>query len=216
MNDKKYAMETLCNVKETLISLVKSEVSGNLSEVDTHELGEVVDMIKDIAETERNCMEAKYYETVTEAMEDVDSERYGYNNRRYSSGRYAPKGMGHISGYNRPYLDQEPYVADYIERPSEFMDRMRMGYTPMTTTHMEGPNNMDSRYGRSYNEFRNARKNYTRTNSSEDKEEMNRTGHEHLNDTIVTLKDIWKNADPELKKKMKSDLSSLVSEMSVS
>ena len=46
-----------------LIELVEFEVDEHLETIDTCELGEVVDMIKDLSET-------IYYKTVTEAMEE--------------------------------------------------------------------------------------------------------------------------------------------------
>ena len=59
-------MEKLKHIKHKLVELVEVEVEENLQGVDTKELGEVIDMIKDLAE-------AIYYCTVTEAMEDKSS-----------------------------------------------------------------------------------------------------------------------------------------------
>jgi hypothetical protein len=56
-------MHRVKHIMHKLIELVEMEVDENLETVDTCELGEVVDMIKDLAET-------IYYCTVTEAMED--------------------------------------------------------------------------------------------------------------------------------------------------
>ena len=56
-------------MKECLIGAVEGQIHGNLDKVDTKELGEAVDMIKDLAE-------AIYYCTITEAMaEDKDERR---------------------------------------------------------------------------------------------------------------------------------------------
>lgn len=62
-------MDQLKIMKEQLIAQVQSQM-GNLSSVDAKEMGEVVDMIKDLAE-------ATYYCTVTEAMEKGAEEREG-------------------------------------------------------------------------------------------------------------------------------------------
>jgi hypothetical protein len=56
-------MHRVKHIMHKLIELVEMEVDENLETVDTCELGEVVDMIKDLAET-------IYYCTLTEAMED--------------------------------------------------------------------------------------------------------------------------------------------------
>jgi hypothetical protein len=54
-------MERLKYMKEALISCVEKEL-GNLLEADSKELGEAIDMIKDLEET-------IYYSTITKAME---------------------------------------------------------------------------------------------------------------------------------------------------
>ena len=54
-------MEQLLKMKETLIDCVKTQMT-HLEQVDAKELGEAIDMIKDLSE-------AIYYCTVTEAME---------------------------------------------------------------------------------------------------------------------------------------------------
>ena len=59
-------MEQLKHMKETLISCVQSQMS-HLDTVDTEELGDVIDMIKDLEE-------AIYYCTITKAMEGKEKE----------------------------------------------------------------------------------------------------------------------------------------------
>ena len=61
-------MEDLKTMKKALISCVQTQINGNLKEVDAEELGEAVDMIKDLEE-------AIYYATITKAMEDGDKEK---------------------------------------------------------------------------------------------------------------------------------------------
>ena len=62
-------MERLKSMKDCLMSAVQGQMS-HLNDVDTKELGEAVDMIKDLSE-------AIYYCTITEAMEGKDKhERY--------------------------------------------------------------------------------------------------------------------------------------------
>ena len=55
-------MERLKKIKDTLLCEIESQLCGNLALVDTKELGEVVDMVKDLSET-------MYYCSVVEAME---------------------------------------------------------------------------------------------------------------------------------------------------
>ena len=61
------ATEALKMMKEQLMSCVQGQL-GDISKVDAHELGEAVDMIKDLAE-------AIYYCTITEAMEKGDEAK---------------------------------------------------------------------------------------------------------------------------------------------
>jgi hypothetical protein len=61
-------MEQLMQMKEMLIGCVQGQMT-HLDSVDTKELGEAIDMIKDLSE-------AIYYCTVTEAMEKKDKESY--------------------------------------------------------------------------------------------------------------------------------------------
>ena len=60
-----------------------------------------------------------------------------------------------------------------------------------------------------------ARKHYTKTGSSEDKERMERHGEEHVEKAIISMRDIWSEASPELKRKMKTELSTLVDNMTI-
>lgn len=59
-------MEQLKSMKQTLMGVVQGQM-GNLGMVNTEELGEAIDMIKDLSE-------AIYYCTVTEAMEKSDKK----------------------------------------------------------------------------------------------------------------------------------------------
>ena len=59
-------MERLKAMKNTLMACVEGQL-GNLQEVDTHELGEAIDMIKDLEE-------ALYYCSITKAMEESKKE----------------------------------------------------------------------------------------------------------------------------------------------
>lgn len=115
MND--FKMRELSEMKETLVSALKSQLN-DISMADTKEVGEVVDMIKDLAEAEKYCFEACYYKSVIEAMEGGEDSRYGYTPMK---GNYRISGNGRM-GY-KPYIDQEPYIDGYLHDP-DFEDRM--------------------------------------------------------------------------------------------
>ena len=93
------ATETLKMMKEQLVSCVQGQL-GDLSKADAHELGEAVDMIKDLAE-------AIYYCTITDAME------------KGSEGQY--QGETNINYYTTPYYNK--MYPDYrdVERTGGYM-----------------------------------------------------------------------------------------------
>ena len=142
-------MERLKSMKETLMCCVQSQM-GHLDTVDTKELGEVVDMIKDFSE-------AIYYCTITDAMEGKEHERdkeYHYYTERYMPQDYRmmDKGNGRMyyngndNGYNASMRgnnarggDTRGYQEDWYERemPFEMRDE-REGRSHMSRkTYME-------------------------------------------------------------------------------
>lgn len=64
-------MHRIKHIQEKLLDCACEQVE-DLSSVDAKELGEVIDMIKDLSET-------IYYHTVTEAMEKGDGEKWEHN-----------------------------------------------------------------------------------------------------------------------------------------
>lgn len=119
-------MERLKNIKNSLISCVESQM-GDLRNADTQELGEVIDMVKDMEE-------AIYYCTITKAMEESkEEEKY---RRHY--GDYLPREVYYPFEMERDtdrhfgrmyYTDpSQPIRSSY---PSEFRD-VREGRSPMS------------------------------------------------------------------------------------
>lgn len=198
----------ICEMKEKLIEGLKAEInSKGISQIDTMEAGQVVDMIKDLAEAEKCCMEACCYKTVIKAMKEGEDDgwedRMGYDDRRYNSGRFAPKKKGR----------REPY--DEMDRKYPAWENMRMGYPIDDRMKRVYDEDWDDEYGRPYNEYRKAKKYYTETKSMTEKQRMDEHANKHLHETIGTFREIWKDADPNMKKKMKTDLTTLINEMNV-
>lgn len=204
-------IKPISDMKEKLICALEAEIATGLDRIDTNEMGEIVDMIKDLSEAERNCFEKGYYYTVIGAMEEGENtprygeDRMGYNNRRYANSQYAPKGHGHISGYN-PLIRDFPYIEE----------NLRYGYMGLKKDGTDRYGYYDEmRHGKAYHDFQNARKYYTESHSDSDKRLMEQHANEHLADTVATLRDIWKDAEPDLRKRMKRDLEKLIEEMNV-
>lgn len=100
-------MESLKQMKECLTAKVESQIYGNLDSVNTKELGEAIDMIKDLAE-------AIYYCTITESMEEGAEEKERMSNHQGSM-YYSPR---------RP--KPEPWPIEYYD--PRYKDR----YAPIT------------------------------------------------------------------------------------
>ena len=61
-------MTKLCDMKAELTCAAREALCGKLEEVNTHELGEVIDMIKDIDEAINYRHQAMYYGTIADGM----------------------------------------------------------------------------------------------------------------------------------------------------
>ena len=131
-------MERLKTIKENLINCVQSQIY-DLQNVDTEELGDAIDMIKDLSE-------AIYYCDISEAMEESKKEKH-------ESSRYYPPVMYYDDrGGNRgnrtngrmyyedemyparlPAHDTHDFLMNKMERsyPTEFRD-YREGKSPIT------------------------------------------------------------------------------------
>ena len=145
------ATEALKMMKEQLMSCVQSQL-GDISKVDAHELGEVVDMIKDLAE-------AIYYCTITQSMEKSNENKnqsetninyyttpYYYGNKAYPDYRdmqrnegymyYTTGGNGQSTGGNNGSRGGMSY---YTEIPGAMSRDPREGRSPMRRRmYMEG------------------------------------------------------------------------------
>ena len=97
-------IEQMKMMKHTLMNCVQGQL-GDLSSVDAKELGEAMDMIKDLSE-------AIYYCTITESMEKSDKEKKEMPMMYPVEYRYYP------TDYNRYYRDMDReygamYYTDY-------------------------------------------------------------------------------------------------------
>ena len=194
--------DEMCEMKETLIKWAKSEIERGPENVNTGEMGQVIDMIKDLAVAEEKCIKACYYEAILKEMGHEEKgdhaymDRMGYDDKK----KFMPP----------KYREDEPMAGMY------WLDNMRMGYpkrNAMGRFKSGYDGEMDDRYGRPYNEYKEAKRHYTETKSPTDKEEMDRHANEHVMDTIATIREIYKAADPELRTRIKGDLTKLVGEM---
>lgn len=213
--------EDLASVKETLLSWVKEEVGQGKDCFHVESAGQVVDMIKDLAETEKECAEALYYTTVVQAMAeegDPSYENMGYNHRHMGNGQFASAGRGHVvRGYHhRPYVDQEPYIDGYLHDPN-FASHMRsMGYDDGSMNHHGnmGNSGRSSKYGESYDHYQESRRHYTVSKNPADKEEMKRHAMDHVDNMLESLQEMWESSDDAmLKKRIMDEMTEVINEM---
>lgn len=224
--------------KKKLSEWLSCAIEAGPESFDVLEAGAVTDMIKDLAEAEEKCMKAKYYEMLIGEMMSQDEDmcelgRMGYDNWRYSSGKFAPKGrgtyVGHGSNLKMGYRPYPPNFAD-LRRPQEPWNPIypteMMGYDNPEEivrrggTRWDSDNRMsypnedweDDRIGRSYNEYLNARKHYTETRDPEESHKMNNKILEATMETSETMGEMWRDANPETRKQMEANLTKLMDE----
>lgn len=205
-------MEDIKHIKKTLTTWLKEEVDHGKECFDTNSCGAVSDIIKDMAETMKECYETCYYETVIEAMKKYDdSRRYddmesmGYNHNHYASGKFAPTGSGHyVSGYVPEYVMNEG-------RNSEMgsSSRNRNGYNP----HLNRMGMNANEYGEAYDAWMDSKRHYTESKSITDKRDLDEKSIQLAEQSLSALKKIWEEADPELKQKLKPGVQALSKEM---
>ena len=223
-------IEKLCNIEEWLVNYIDREFGSQQCFEKSGELavsGELIDMIKDIAEAKEKCVKAKYYETVTKAMEEYDEEepeeRQGYNNRRYANGRYAPTGRGEVRGYPMmPHPTPLP-VMGYPNTPGGGSNNGNMSSSNNMTGTPSGRSGYDpgmiyefppqSERGQHYDNWREAKRYYTETRSEEHKKRMREHANDYVNNTVAALLEIWNSADPDQKQYIKNNMTPLISGM---
>lgn len=210
MHDKEMkaaSYEEICDLKKRLIEYVSSAMASGMDKIDTCELGEAIDMIKDLSEAEEKCQKACYYSSITKAMREAEEYegKMGYGRHHVRMNPMNPEWRDDDDIYRGPYPE---------------MSNMRMGYPMDKDMWNRGKDGRfreqemeDPRYGKAYNEFRKARRHYTETKSVSDKQMMEEHANEHLSDSMQSLKEIWEASDPTLRKKMKADLQKFANDL---
>lgn len=225
-------MEKLAEMIEKLEDALYSQMAGGIEQIDTEEFGKVADILKDLASTKKNCKKAEYYETVTEAMEESETEgaesedgeerRYYGGRRRDSRGRYMRR---------RGYVEMPEYMEDYDMDAEQYnklrdmdKDMSRMYYTDMQNRSRyyvgNGNNGGGSNGGnsRSYTEGRNgmSRRGYIESkemhnSGSESDKMMNRRELEKWVDDIgQDVKELVPTMSAEERTSLKTKMTNLV------
>lgn len=127
-------MERLKHIKEALMCCIENQMS-HLDTVDTKELGEVVDMVKDLEE-------AIYYCTITKAMKEKEEHNGEKEYHYYTEYRYPERDM-----------DRENGKMYYNSMPMTYTDQGRMYYNGEQSSSGNGTSSSNSSSSRNYSEF---------------------------------------------------------------
>lgn len=232
---------------EKIMECVKSKIEArgidNVSYDEVKELGEWVDIAKDIVCYDKDMREIEQMDE-EEKYGEMDY-RMGYRGRD-SKGRFVHRsGRGRSAGYT-PYVHMMPPFMDgmYDEYDGMMPEDYRMGYSNSGSRsgnsgggrsggsgnyggsgnsngqgnnsgsygYSEG-NRGGSRRGETYDRYRDNRRHYTDTKDLESKKKMDESMKEYMDDAMDSMKEMWKDADPQLKQSMKAELTKLVQQL---
>lgn len=197
--------KTIETMYESMENAIKHQIDGGLDKVNTHELYEAIDILKDLSEIKLNCVKAMYKTQIMEAMEDseygVDYDENG--EIRYYRGQPRSKTSGR-------FMSRDDGRREYVPEYERDIDRvhMRRMYTTSantsnqsdTRTYSEGyADGQDAGYQRGYtegnrsssnNRYERARRNYEETKKKGNPQEDMRTLETMLNSFESELKEL--------------------------
>ena len=226
--------ETVDMLKDLCTAEYYARISKAMEESEKEDEEEAKYMMKQMKE--------QYGEEDGERMYRMGYNRNRYSNGRFAP-RGRGRRMGYMPSEMRmPYLEDE-YMAEYLGYPDYMDDvKMRMGYNSggrggnsgmgmrggdMNNGNMGGNDGNQgrsgygdgrgesegSRYGRSYDSYRENRRHFTETKSEESKKHMENSMKEYTNDVMENIREMWRDADPTLRKSMKEDLTKMVQQL---
>lgn len=221
---------------EKLMDTINHELDKSIENINTQELGEAIDMVKDLYEAKKEMYEACYYKQVMEAMEEHDFEdeeeimnegRRGYRGQpRDSMGRYTSRGRGRggrrgYEEYMPPIYYEDPMMRAQYERDMD-MNMGRMYYSESSNSGRNGNSgsqsggnyssnsggsNRTSRYGFAHDEYMEKREKHSKP---EDHAKRMELLNDYIEDLEQMAKDVIKGMSPEEKQTWKVKLSKII------
>lgn len=224
-------IERMHKMIECLTEKALVELDKGIENVDTKEMGEVVDMIKDLNEAEYRAVIVKSMKEADEEQKEYDKEllralknEYGeeggrryYDEYRYkTTGRFAPKGKGSYVG-RRGYEEPPYYHMPINYNDPEYMRDMdkgmgRMYYTEPTVSGNGSSHMTESGYDR-------AKRNYTETkemhkaNTPDDKEHKMKALDGYIKELGGDITQLIGDMTAEEKNLLRNKMSTLVSKI---
>ena len=211
----------------------KAHGFDNLSSQDWDDLKDCMEIVKSAI-----CADKDYREV--EAMDDFEKEygRMGYRGRDSRTGRFVHRsGRGRSAGYT-PYLHMMDDGMDEYDMYDDIpypMTGYRMGYTDgnrggnMGNSFSSGSYSgnygggnsrsgyegmrQPSRYGESYDRYKDSRRHYTENPTPEYQKKMKDDADEVMDDIEQLAKRMYEDSDPQDKAKFKQKMTQLVQNM---
>lgn len=206
----------LCDICETLEDAVRSKLGNGIEKANTKEMGEVVDMIKDLYEAKEKLYKACYYKYLMETMEEDKKEReeekkQGGPMRMYYPVQGSRTGGGNSGGMRGMGGMWEPEM-DY-ERG--MMDRSRRGGGNSgdwnDTSRGTGRSNgsRQTRYGFSFDNYMDAREMYQANDPDQERMRMESLNRD-LDELVEMSKEVVHGMTPGEKQAWKSKISKIL------
>lgn len=217
-------MHRLKEFMEKLEECAKCEFDKGIQNVDTKEMGEVIDMIKD-------CTEAMYYYSIVEAMKESEyGEDYDWEGRkhyrgqrrdskgRFMSGRRGGMRRGYEPDYRMPPEmdeDMEEYWRDMdiaqgrMYYNGDGSNRSGQGSGVRNTGDTSNRGRSGSRYGYSHDEYMKKREMYSK-DDPEHKKKRTEMLNEYMDDLSDMAKEMVADMSPEEKQMWKVKLNKLI------
>ena len=207
---------------ECLTEKTLCELDKGVENVNTEEMGEAVDMIKDLCEAEYKAVivksmkkadeeEEEYNKELLRALKDEYGEEGGrryYDEYRYANGRFAPKGREIRRGYTEPPYYHMPLNYNDMEYMRD-MDKSRgkMYYSEPIAPHVS-----ESNYDR-------AKRHYTETKemhkgaSTEDKEHKMKALDMYIRELSGDISELLNDMTPDERNLLRTKMSNLASKL---
>lgn len=213
-------MHRLKEFMEKLEECAKCEFDKGIQNVDTKEMGEVIDMIKD-------CTEAMYYYSIVEAMKESEyGEDYDWEGRKHyrgqprdSKGRFMSRRRGGMRRGYEPDAMMPMEIWDDEDWRDMDIAQGRMYYTEGGNMNRSSQgsgvrntgdtSNRSTRYGYSHDEYMKKREMYSK-DDPEHKKKRTEMLNEYMDDLGDMAKEMVADMSPEEKQMWKVKLNKLI------